>query len=619
MRLSYTQIRNAGLGLLLLLIFLEGLFSYLVLATHSDRVKSIVSQDEEQLKKWYAVSEIMDEAKDRLYDFQLDNIHSLAVVDLLLRRAQREVVELKTQSSDDHELSDIEELLHSAERFGVMLANYRQIAHNLPPDDPQRLGIAEQSLQMANRMALLGRSAVVTVNDRISAKHKDLQHLTGFSKRFLMLGLLLATCATMTVAFVAARALAAPISQLVEGTQKLAAGDLAHQVDIRTKDEIGKLAKAFNSMADQLQRSRHELVAAKQYTDNILRSMLNCLVVVDGAGAIIRVNESTCQLLGFQKEELYGKPLASVFAHGYFEKFGFEDSLEKGGAQQETAFQTKTGKIVPMLLSSSALRDADGEINGLVCVAQDITVHAETMRAGHLASLGELAAGVAHEINNPMNSIINFAQLMLDEVETEGKSSSTELLERIINEGDRVSLIVRSLLAFARDESEKKHLLIRLEDIVDETLTLSGMQLRKDGILLDHRIEGVLPMIHGHFQQLQQVVLNVLNNARYALNQKFPGHHPGKRLCLTLKQTLIDDRLWVIFECVDFGTGIPAEVLKKVKNPFFSTKPAGSGTGLGLTISHGIVTDHGGKLQLESEDGDFTRVTLMLPASANDA
>jgi PAS domain S-box-containing protein len=613
MRLSYTQIRNAGLGVLLVLIFFEGVFSYMMLTTHSERINDIVSRDESQLKQWYAVSEIIDETKDRFYDFQLGNSQSLAAVDLLLRRVLKDVVSLKARSIDSSEIADIDELLLSAEKFSDMLSSYRKEALKGERESGNLVEMADRTTQMANRMALLGRSAVVYINERIIAKHNDLQALTGFSKRLLILGLLFSTGVTMTVAFIAAKALAAPISQLVEGTQKLAAGNLDHQVDIQMKDEFGKLASSFNAMADQLQRSRNELLAAKKYTDNILKSMLNSLVVVDGAGKIITVNEATCGSLGYEENDLPGRHLSLLFADGYFEKIGFEALLESGGGQQETAFQTKDGRVVPMLISSSALIDADGEVNGLVCVGQDITVQAETMRAGHLASLGELAAGVAHEINNPLNSIINFAQLLLDEAHTEGQPTSSELLERIIKEGDRVSLIVSSLLSFARDESEKQHVSLRLEDIVEETLTLTEMQLRKDGILLDYKVIGQLPEISGHFQQLQQVVLNVLNNSRYALNQKFPGHHPGKRLCLTLQEMTVDARRWAAFECVDFGTGIPEEVLKKVKNPFFSTKPAGSGTGLGLTISHGIVTDHGGKLTLESEIGEYTRVTLLLP------
>ncbi|MEJ2691115.1 MAG: HAMP domain-containing protein [Deltaproteobacteria bacterium] len=567
------------------------------------------------MKRWYAISEIIAEAKDRLYDFQLGNSQSLAAVDLLLRRAKKEVVKLKNMSSSGRELANIEELLQSADRFSQMLPLYRQAAYDPKPGDQNLKNIAIRTTQVANRMALLGRSAVEAVNARIVIKHNDLQALTGFSKRFLIFGLLLGTCATMAVAFIAAKALAAPIRELVEGTEKLAAGALDHKVDISSKDEFGKLAASFNAMATQLQRSRSELMAAKLYTDNVLKSMMNSLVVVDGGGSIITVNEATCECLEYSKEELLGQPLSQIFAPSYFEKIGFEKFMEEGSGQQETAFQTKFHKIVPILLSCAVLQDADGDINGLVCVGQDITVHAETMRAGHLASLGELAAGVAHEINNPLNSIINLAQLLVDEQQTSGNIVSGELLERIIKEGDRVSIIVRSLLSFARDEEEKERHLVALEDIVRETLTLTEIQLKKDGVLLDLRVQENLPTIVGHFQQLQQVVLNILNNARYALNQKYAGLHPGKRLCLSVEQRTLKDRHWLAFECVDFGTGIPEEILAKVKNPFFSTKPAGSGTGLGLTISHGIVTDHGGKLRIESSDGEYTKVTLLLPVA----
>ena len=113
---------------------------------------------------------------------------------------------------------------------------------------------------------------------------------------------------------------------------------------------------------------------------------------------------------------------------------------------------------------------------------------------------------------------------------------------------------------------------------------------------------------------MEQVLLNILNNARYALNQKYPNAQHKKNLIVHCIEETIDDTLYLEVTCIDYGTGIPPEILEKIYNPFFSTKPSGIGTGLGLTISHGIITDHGGKLALESKHGDYTKVTILLPA-----
>jgi signal transduction histidine kinase len=236
----------------------------------------------------------------------------------------------------------------------------------------------------------------------------------------------------------------------------------------------------------------------------------------------------------------------------------------------------------------------------------------ETMRAGHLASIGELAAGVAHEINNPVNSIINFAQIMIDEAK-KGETYTDEIPTRIIKEGDRVASIVSSLLSFARDnEKEKKP--IDIPQVIEEVLALTETQILKDGINLNVDFPENFPRVLADFQQIEQVFLNILNNARYALNQKHATAHPDKNLIIHGTEETIDDTPFVMVTFLDYGTGIPSAILDKIYNPFFSTKPSGIGTGLGLAISHGIITDHGGKLIFDSKFEEYTKVAVQLPA-----
>jgi signal transduction histidine kinase len=124
-----------------------------------------------------------------------------------------------------------------------------------------------------------------------------------------------------------------------------------------------------------------------------------------------------------------------------------------------------------------------------------------------------------------------------------------------------------------------------------------------------------LPEITANPQQIQQVFLNIISNARYALNRKYQGSHEAKRIEISCKKLLIDASPFVRLIFYDQGTGIPANILDKVLNPFFSTKPSGEGTGLGLSISHGIIKDHGGRLQIESKEAEFTRIIIDLPAT----
>jgi len=160
-------------------------------------------------------------------------------------------------------------------------------------------------------------------------------------------------------------------------------------------------------------------------------------------------------------------------------------------------------------------------------IMEKMTLQKETMRAAHLASIGELAAGVAHEINNPINGIINYAQILIDEGNR--GNGEREIPNRIIKEGDRIAAIVRSLLSFAKERKGEK-VPVDIREILSETLVLSETLLRKDGIILKVDMPVDLPRITAHFQQIQQVFLNLLNNARHALNQKYPGDDKNKTL-----------------------------------------------------------------------------------------
>ena len=189
---------------------------------------------------------------------------------------------------------------------------------------------------------------------------------------------------------------------------------------------------------------------------------------------------------------------------------------------------------------------------------------------------------------------------------------TAEIPERIIREGDRVASIVSSLLSFAR-ENEREKRLIDARHILDEVLALTETQILKDGINLTVDFPAGLHKILADFQQIEQVFLNIINNARYALNQKYQKAHPKKNFIIHGSEETVNDTLFLEVTFVDYGTGIPSSIIDKIYNPFFSTKPSGIGTGLGLAISHGIITDHGGKLTFESSYGDYTKVTILLP------
>ena len=228
-----------------------------------------------------------------------------------------------------------------------------------------------------------------------------------------------------------------------------------------------------------------------------------------------------------------------------------------------------------------------------------------------LETIGTLAGGVAHELNNPINGIMNYAQLIADTAGLE--PSRVEFAHEIVHECERVAGIVHNLLAFARQEKQE-HSPANIADIIEATLALIRTVMRHDQIIVRVDVPANLPLVKCRSQQIQQVIMNLMTNARDALNEKYPGFHEDKVIMITVRRFKKDGKAWIRLTVEDHGPGIPPEIQNRVFDPFFTTKPKGLGTGIGLSISHGIIRDHRGELHLETEVGRFTRFHMDLSA-----
>ncbi len=227
-----------------------------------------------------------------------------------------------------------------------------------------------------------------------------------------------------------------------------------------------------------------------------------------------------------------------------------------------------------------------------------------------LESIGTLASGVAHEINNPVCGIMNYAQIIAEKPGVD--PSVVEFAREIEHAGERVASIVHNLLTFARQDKQV-HSPVRLVDIVEGTLSLVRAVLRHDQIVLEVNVSPDLPAVDCCSQQIQQVLMNLLTNARDALNERYPGFHEDKRIQILAGQVERAGRNWVRLTVTDRGFGIPPEIRERIFDPFFTTKPRDKGTGLGLAISHGIVKEHQGVLHMETVMGQGTQFHLDLP------
>lgn len=251
-------------------------------------------------------------------------------------------------------------------------------------------------------------------------------------------------------------------------------------------------------------------------------------------------------------------------------------------------------------------------------------MQAQMFQNAKLASMGELAAGVAHEINNPIFAIREYADLILEE--TPQSAQTYRMLETIIREADRIADIVRNLLEFSRP-GETNFNPVHLREIWQLVYTLIRQSFQKQNIRLEVDIPDDLPLIKARRQQIQQVILNLMTNARDALKEKYPEtqNHPNKRIRVQARAIKALDastpqannggktEQFVQFSVRDEGKGIPLKDRENLFTPFFTTKRHQGGTGLGLSISHKIIENHGGHIEVYSEPGEFTEFIISLP------
>ena len=389
-----------------------------------------------------------------------------------------------------------------------------------------------------------------------------------------------------------------------EKTAKLTETNESLRNEVRERKEIEKV----------LRESEHHLRQLIEEFDGLLDAIPDTLILVSPDLKVLWTNKAP------EGKILPGRrPPEGLYCYQLWNDRA-EPCIECPTIRSFSSGRPETGQLRTADGRSWEIRafpitDATGKAVKVIETVTDITeketLQTEAFRAAQLASLGELAAGVAHEINNPINGIINYAQLIANRIDKE--SREYEIAERIIKEGDRIAVIVRSLLSFARAKKEEKKP-VHIREILLETLILSDAQLRRDFINLETRLPKQPLVVFANPSQLEQVFLNLINNARYALNQKHPEPHADKRLEISGETVELDGREHVRVIFHDHGTGIPAAIRDKVMNPFFSDKPDEKGTGLGLSISHGIITDHDGKISIDTVEGKYSKFIIDLPA-----
>lgn len=414
------------------------------------------------------------------------------------------------------------------------------------------------------------------------------------------------------------RSLTRPVKRLVEAAQRVAAGDLTHETDAAGRDEIGRLAAAFNHMTrelkaytDDLKRTNAQLEAdaatiqrLRRYTENILASIRPGVLTTDIEGRITTINRAGAEILGLAGDAP-GRLLDEVLSAENPLRILLAESLASGEFchGREMSLSTSDGREICLLVNTAPLNDQDSRLVGLAATFEDITEIRYLQRlvteAEKLAAMGQLAVGVAHEVRNPLGAIKTGAQFL--EARFAADEPRRKLTQLMIREIDRLNQLVERLLDFARPAPSN----MQYEDVNELIERSLALALLKEG---DGRLEIVRsyapdpPRLLVDAKRLHQAFLNVMLNAIDAM----PG---GGRLTITT--ALETNKKWFRVEFSDTGEGIAPERLKKIFNPFFSTRR--QGTGLGLAIVQQILTEHGGEATVRSTVGEGTTLILRLP------
>ena len=394
--------------------------------------------------------------------------------------------------------------------------------------------------------------------------------------------------------------------------QRLADQIVVAIANARLYEEAKETAEQHRRAVEDERRARDVAAQSEERYARLVESAFDAIFTLDRDGRITSANRSLEQACGKPREVLLGTPVVDLVdprdRSAALEIF--HEAMTGSPQRAQLRYPDWNGETGTCSATLTPLTEGD-RVVGLICIVRDVTdelrITEQLVQQEKLAAVGELVSGVAHELNNPLASVMAFAQLLLTEHEGEGARSNREALDAIHQEAKRAAKIVANLLTFAR-QHQPERAPTDLNRVLEDTLELRRYSLRSAQVNVVVDLDPAMPLTMADPFQLQQVVLNLLANAEHALSS-----WPGERL-INLSTRQDGDLLTI--SVADTGPGIAKEHLSRVFNPFFTTKPVGEGTGLGLSISDGIVREHGGRIRVESQTGGGATFVIELPRTS---
>jgi PAS domain S-box-containing protein len=370
------------------------------------------------------------------------------------------------------------------------------------------------------------------------------------------------------------------------------------------KDE--KVISVLVILRDITERNKSELLVKEQkaLTDRILESTPNAVAVVGKDRHIIMVNKAFERTFQLAKDKIEGKEIGEIIPVPRIID-AISQTLGSNMSQYPIEFRYKIGAVEQVLIADIIIMRENEVLAHFEDVTEEREIQGRLYLTDRLASLGEMAAGIAHELNNPLTGVVALSQLLLESgVPPEIKDD----LEAISSEGQRAASVVRNLLSFARSHTLSAQP-VEINSIIDQVLKLRAYEHRVNNIEVVTHLASNLPEIVADRFQMQQVFLNIVLNAEQAMIE---SHNRGS---LTVTTERIEGNIKISF--ADNGPGIPQDIINRIFDPFFTTKEVGKGTGLGLSICYGIVSKQGGRIYAESQLGQGATFIVELPIVAH--
>jgi PAS domain S-box-containing protein len=436
-----------------------------------------------------------------------------------------------------------------------------------------------------------------------------------------------------------------PLNRLVTLADEIAKGrkKFSERITITSGDEIGRLTSSFNTLLEHIEQSIDTARRTAEKYRELVDYANSAIVRMDESGIVLFFNEYAQKIFEFSADRVIGRPISETFAKPQEHDMPDTGMIEllKTKTYAEHEHRSQNGKYLWIGWTIRPIIDDQGAVKEYLCVGSDISERKKVekyatleqrklIQTDKMATLGILAAGIAHEINNPNNFIIlnsqNLSELwkdiepILDKYAKnnpqftfsgipyeEMRTNLPFLIQGITDGARRIKHIVDSLKDFARQDSGDFGEIVEVEKVIEAAQLIASNMIKKATNNFSVTVMKAIPPVRGNFQRLEQVIINLIANACQATDS------PEKPIAITVDYH--ESRRQVSIAVTDNGVGITEENMKNIFNPFFTTNRESGGTGLGLAIAYSIIKDHGGDLKMSSMVGKGTTATILLPVS----